>query len=211
MREILRTQRLSHTYYGQQPLLFPDVIVNEGDSLLITGNSGTGKTTMLHLLGGLLRPQEGLVVIKGEDLKSMPASRLDRFRAENIGIVLQEAHFVKAISVFENICLASWLATGNRNEVHARELLEFLGLGGHGEKLPSKLSIGQQQRASIARALVNRPAILLADEPTSSLDDANAMKVADLLREASSRTGASLIIVTHDARLRQQFDKQVML
>lgn len=179
--------------------------------MLITGESGRGKTTLLHILGGLIRPQRGTIAIAGRDLSTLSAGRLDRFRAQNIGIVLQESHFVKSLSVFENLCLASWLASGKRHEGRASESLDALGIREHAHKLPSRLSIGQQQRASIARALVNRPAILLADEPTSSLDDVNAIKVVDLLRKASAQSGTALIIVTHDSRLKAEFPNRVNL
>lgn len=211
MRDILATNHLTYSYPNQQRISFPDVSLEQGGEMLITGNSGKGKTTLLHLLGGLLVPATGTVKVKDADFGSMPSGKKDRFRAENIGMVLQQSYFVESISVFENICLASWLASGKRNEKHAAEILETLGLSEFSSKLPSRLSVGQQQRASIARALVNRPAILLADEPTSSLDDENAIKVASLLREASSQTGTALVIVTHDGRLKSQFKNQIAL
>ncbi len=210
MRPILKTSNLRHSY-GDTALAFPDIVLEEGGELLITGDSGKGKTTLLHLLGGLLKPQQGSIEVAGKPISSLSARQLDRFRAEKIGIVLQESHFVKSVTVFENLCLASWLATGKRKEERARELLESLGITEHQNKLPAQLSIGQQQRASIARALVNRPAILLADEPTSSLDDTNSAKVVRLLREVSAQTGAALMIVTHDSRLKNVFQNRVML
>ncbi|MBF6608486.1 MAG: ATP-binding cassette domain-containing protein [Flavobacterium sp.] len=207
---MISAQQLSYAYKNNAPLLFPDLNCTAGEALLITGGSGTGKTTLLHLLAGLIRPKTGNIIIDGIDLNSLSEKKLDSFRGQNIGLVLQESHFVESLSVAENIQLASWLASGKKSSsLHG--FLEQLGIGDQSHKLPSQLSIGQQQRVSIARALINKPRLLLADEPTSSLDDANAFAVADLLSELSKQSKTALIIVTHDQRLKDRFKNAISL
>lgn len=208
---MIQTQNLAFSYQGKVNFNFPNINSNSGQTLLITGGSGKGKTTLLHLLGGLLRPQSGTILIEETPIENLSDKKLDSFRGKNIGLVLQQSHFVEAFTVLENVILASWLATGKKAEEKAKSLLEHLGLCDQMNKLTSQLSIGQQQRVSIARALINEPKLLLADEPTSSLDDENAFKVADLLSELSKEYGAALIIVTHDQRLKDRFPNQITL
>lgn len=205
------TKNLSFSYESETHFTFPDIICNASESVLITGNSGVGKTTLLHLLGGLLKPSSGEVIFDGINISPFSEKQLDVFRGKNIGIVLQQNHFVESISVLENIMLASWLATGKKEKQKAKSLLEHLHLEKHLNKLPSQLSVGQQQRVSIARALINNPKVLLADEPTSSLDDANTIKVAHLLENLAKEYNTALVIVTHDSRLKQRFSNQILL
>ena len=190
---------------------FPDIKNEASQTLLITGVSGKGKTTLLHLLGGLLRPNSGTISIQEANIASLSEKELDQFRGKNIGLVLQQSHFIASLNVLENVVLASWLATGEKAIEKAKSLLKELDLEDQMYKLPSNLSIGQQQRVSIARALINEPKLLLADEPTSSLDDENALKVADLLAHLSKEYNAALIIVTHDYRLKSKFSNQLNL
>lgn len=204
------SEHLEYAYKNSAPLVFPDIKCGKGETLLITGGSGVGKTTLLHLLGGLLRSQTGNVIIDGVNYNSLTERQLDKFRGANIGLVLQEAHFVESLTVLENIKLSSWLATGKKSD-QAVGLLQQLGLESQQHKLPSQLSIGQQQRVSIARALINNPKLLLADEPTSSLDDENAFIVADLLSDLAKQFGSALIIVTHDQRLKDRFQNSISL
>ncbi|MFY7730960.1 MAG: ABC transporter ATP-binding protein, partial [Flavobacterium sp.] len=176
---MISTRNLRFTYGKGTDFSFPDITAIPAETLLITGGSGRGKTTLLHLLGGLLRPQQGEVIIGDTNIAALSEKQLDHFRGKNIGIVLQQSYFVAALSVLDNVVLASWLATGKEAKEKAVSLLTGLGLKDHLHKLPSQLSIGQQQRVSVARALINSPKLLLADEPTSSLDDENAFIVAD--------------------------------
>lgn len=210
-KKMIVTKNLSFSYGNETHFTFPDIVCNASESVLITGNSGVGKTTLLHLLGGLLKPSSGEVVFDGTNISPFSEKQMDAFRGKNIGVVLQQNHFVESISVLENIMLASWLATGKKEKQKAKSLLEHLHLEKHLNKLPSQLSVGQQQRVSIARALINNPKVLLADEPTSSLDDANTLKVANLLENLSKEYNTALIIVTHDSRLKQRFSNQISL
>lgn len=197
--------------YPNLDFSFPGLECKAGETLLITGKSGTGKTTLLHILSGILKPESGEVVIGETHIEKLSAKNLDRFRGQNIGLVLQQSHFIASLSVLENIVLASWLSDKNKKTEKAKSLLKQLGLEDQMHKNTSQLSIGQQQRVSIARALINEPKVLLADEPTSSLDDDNAQIVSDLLSNLSKQYNASLVIVTHDQRLKNKFTNVVEL
>lgn len=204
-------KNLQFSYNSNTDFRFPDFECEQGKTLLITGNSGKGKTTLLHLLGGLLRPDSGEIVVEKEDISKFSDNDLDHFRGRHIGLVLQQSHFIASLSVLENVVLASWLATGKKAAEKAKELLKTLDLENQMHKKPSELSIGQQQRVSIARALINEPKVLLADEPTSSLDDENARKVSTLLEKLAKEYQAALLIVTHDQRLKDIFPNQINL
>lgn len=208
---MIATKDLQFNYNSTTGFSFPDLQCNASETLLITGNSGKGKTTLLHLLGGLLRPASGEVSIEGTNIATMSEKKLDHFRGKNVGLVLQQSHFISSLNVLENVELASWLSDKKKKTEKAKRLLDQLDLNAHLHKLPSQLSIGQQQRVSIARALINEPKLLLADEPTSSLDDENALVVADLLSDLSKKYNAALIIVTHDQRLKNRFTNIVSL
>jgi putative ABC transport system ATP-binding protein len=208
---MLETKNLSFFYNKDTQFSFPELKCNSSETLLITGNSGKGKTTLLYLLAGLLRPKKGEIILENTDISSLSERELDQFRGKNIGLILQQSHFIASLSVLENVVLASWLATGKKAVQKAEKLLEELDLVNQKHKLPSQLSIGQQQRVSIARALINQPKLLLADEPTSSLDDENAMVVANLLEKLAKEYHAALVIVTHDKRLKDKFSNQLNL
>lgn len=197
--------------YPSLDFSFPNMECKSGETLLITGKSGTGKTTLLHILSGILKPESGEVIIGETHIESLSDKNLDQFRGQNIGLVLQQSHFIASLSVLENIVLTSWLSDKTKKTEKAKSLLKELGLEDQMHKNTSQLSIGQQQRVSIARALINEPKVLLADEPTSSLDDENAEIVADLLSTLSKEYNASLIIVTHDQRLKDKFKNVIDL
>lgn len=208
---MISTSNVTFSYNKDQIFHMPDLYCEAGSTILITGDSGKGKTTYLHILGGLLQPTTGTIEINKENMLALSEKKLDKFRGKNIGIVLQKSHFVSALSVLENLEMASWLATGKKNTARAKRLLEQLDVANQANKLPSQLSIGQQQRVSIARALMNEPKVLLADEPTSSLDDKNAEKVIELLTSLSKEYKAALVIVTHDSRIKEKFINKITL
>lgn len=208
---MISTKNLRFSYSKDQEFIFPDLYCEAGSTLLITGDSGKGKTTYLHILAGLLHPKAGEIIIDNTDLVSLSEKTTDKFRGKNIGVVFQKSYFIAALTVMENLQMASWLATGKKHTKRAKRLLEQLGIENQAEKLPSQLSIGQQQRVSIARALMNEPKVLLADEPTSSLDDKNAEKVIDLLTSLSKEYKAALLIVTHDSRIKEKFINKITL
>lgn len=189
----------------------PDLFCQAGSTILVTGNSGKGKTTYLHILAGLLQPNSGEIVIDTKEITHLKGSKADKFRGKNIGVVFQKSHFIASLSVLENLEMASWLATGKKHKIRAKELLQKLDISEQAHKLPSQLSVGQQQRVSIARALMNEPKVLLADEPTSSLDDKNADNVIELLENLSKEYKTALIIVTHDNRIKQKFTNQITM
>lgn len=208
---MIRTNEVVFQYNSETQFRFPNLQCKAGETLLITGTSGKGKTTLLHLLGGLLKPTSGSIFIDEINICQLSSKKIDHFRGQNIGLILQKAHFIASVNVLENIELASWLTDKTKKQEKAKELLSLLGLEKFASKLPNQLSVGQQQRVSIARALINEPKLLLADEPTSSLDDENAKIVADLLANLSEKYNAALIIVTHDQRLKERFKTAIEL
>lgn len=208
---MISTKNIKFSYSKEQEFIFPDLYCEAGNTILITGDSGRGKTTYLHILAGLLRPKSGEIQIDTTDVLALSEKETDKFRGKNIGVVFQKSYFIAALTVLENLEMASWLATGKKNTNRAKKLLQQLDIENQGSKLPSQLSIGQQQRVSIARALMNEPKVLLADEPTSSLDDKNAEKVIDLLTFLSKEYKAALLIVTHDSRIKEKFTNKITL
>jgi len=192
-------------------LTFPDINCGEGEHWLLLGQSGSGKTTLLHLLGGLLTTRNGSVQVADTDLGKLSASKLDKFRGKQIGIIFQKAHFVKSLTVEENLMLAQQLAGLPVNRERIEDLLKHLNVGHKLKSKPNELSQGEQQRVAIARALVNKPKVILADEPTSALDDVNCDEVIKLLEREATEVGATLLVVTHDGRLKEKFNKQIHL
>lgn len=156
---------------------------------------------MLQLLAGLRQPSSGEVIINGQHLGKLSGTALDHFRGQNVGMIFQTAHFLRALTVRENLAMAQQLAGKPVDRPRIDGLLEQLDLGGKGNALPGQLSVGQQQRAAIARAIVNQPAVIFADEPTSALDDDNTRQVIELLQGQAAAVNATLLIVTHDNRL----------
>lgn len=205
------SHNLTFSYSPLKKFAFPDLHCEDRDTLLILGQSGSGKTTLLHLLALLLQPESGEITLNGQSLQSVSAGRKARVRAQELGIIYQRAHFVSSLTVLDNILLANYLGNKKQDKDKATYLADQLGFSEHLFKKPHQLSQGEQQRASIARSLMNEPAVILADEPTASLDDLNCHKVVALLKEQSQSIGASLIVVTHDQRLKDEFSNRVDL
>ena len=208
---MISTKNITFSYNKDQNFIMPDLFCQAGSTILVTGNSGKGKTTYLHILAGMLQPNSGEILIDNTDFTNLKGSKADKFRGKNIGVVFQKSHFIASLSVLENLEMASWLATGKKHTKRAKELLIKLDILEQAHKQPSQLSVGQQQRVSIARALMNEPKVLLADEPTSSLDDKNADNVIELLESLSKEYKAALIIVTHDSRIKAKFTNQITM
>jgi putative ABC transport system ATP-binding protein len=208
---MLQTRNLTFAFPGGSPLQFPDLQCGAGEQWLLLGNSGSGKTTLLHLIAGLRRPKSGEVQIGDTVLQQLSGKALDQFRGQRIGLVFQRPHFLRALTVGENLSLARRMAGLPPAPEAIRQILERLAIPHKLSAYPHALSVGERQRAAVARALVNEPDILLADEPTSALDDENAHQVITLLREQAEKAGATLLIVTHDNRLKSVFDQQIEL
>jgi lipoprotein-releasing system ATP-binding protein len=209
--DMIATQGLQFAYAPTKQFAFPDIQCPDGATTLILGSSGKGKTTLLHLLALLLKPQSGSVVINNTEVSGFSVAEAAQMRARSIGIIYQRPHFVHALSVMDNLLLANYLANQPQDKARAKELAESLGFVEHLNRKTTQLSLGEQQRVGIARALINSPNVILADEPTSSLDDANCANVVSLLEQQTTRIGASLVIVTHDQRLKDQFPNQVSI
>ena len=184
--------------------------LKSNENLLIIGNSGVGKTTLMHLLAGLLKSNSGSIKLFDKELSQLSSHQLDRFRKNNIGIVFQRPHFVNSLTVKENLQLAQYIANKNDNN-RIESILKNLNIFDKSNKKTNQLSQGEKQRASIALAIVNSPKLILADEPTSSLDDTNCSKVIKLLKKQATDFGAQLIVITHDSRLKKHFKKSIEL
>ncbi len=208
---MIETKGLEHTYDGNNKIGFPDIRLEKGEKMLLLGLSGSGKTTLLHLLGGLMKPQKGNISIAGTDISGLGSSALDKFRGKHVGIIFQRPHFVSSLSVMENLLLTQKLAGNSTNSSEIKSILEKLNIAHKANSSTRNLSQGEQQRVAIARALVNKPDIILADEPTSALDDHNTNEVVDLLEQQAEAYNATLIIVTHDTRLKERFPKRIEL
>ncbi|MCE7067672.1 ABC transporter ATP-binding protein [Dyadobacter sp. CY326] len=208
---MISSTNLRFAYSAKKTFSFPDIQCKDKETLLILGQSGKGKTTLLHLLALLLKPTSGDIMIAQKSVGNLSAEEATKVRAKNIGIIYQKPHFVSSLSVMDNILLSNYLADQPQNKQKARLLAEKLSFAEHLNKKTSQLSQGEQQRVSIARSLMNDPNVILADEPTSNLDDTNTQKVITLLKEQSASIGASLIVVTHDQRLKDEFSNQVFL
>lgn len=179
--------------------------VGKGQHALMLGASGSGKTTLLHMLAGLLTPSSGAIEIDGQNMAALSGAALDRWRGHNIGMVFQTLHLVKALTVRDNLRLAQTMARMPADDARIAYLLEKLGLADKAAHYPHQLSIGQAQRVAIARAVVNKPKWILADEPTSALDDAHCAETLSLLEQQAQECGATLVIATHDQRIKGRY------
>ncbi|MEX1239783.1 MAG: ATP-binding cassette domain-containing protein [Cyclobacteriaceae bacterium] len=202
---------LRYQYGSDKALSFPDFSVEKGKTCLLLGNSGSGKTTLLHLMGGLLKIQQGKVEISDQDLSQLTEPQADRFRGKYMGFIFQRNHLILALSVKKNLLMAPFLANMKQDEIRVDEVLWELGLWKKKHSRVSDLSQGQVQRVAIARAVLNKPAVLFADEPTSALDDYNCDRVIHLLLSVSEQNQCTLVVATHDQRLKSIFPRQVQI
>ena len=197
--------------YGEIPIQYPDWTVESCGQALILGTSGSGKTTLLHLICGLLTPADGSVIINEQSLADFSQRKLDQFRGKNIGIVFQRPHLVKSLSVLENLRLAVQLSGKKVEKSKYDHVLSSLGIEELRSRKIHQLSEGQAQRASIARAVIHDPVLLVADEPTASLDDLNCELVLNLLKNQAKEHNSMLIVATHDQRIKSAFSNQLEL
>jgi putative ABC transport system ATP-binding protein len=189
--------------------------VEAAQELALVGESGSGKTTLLNLLSGIITPDEGMITLAGTSIGGLAESNRDRFRAEHVGCVYQTFNLLQGLTARENVLLATMFsATGSIRQESARyadTLLSRLGLADKQNRKPRELSVGEQQRVAVARALVNKPMLILADEPTASVDAANAARVIDEMRSLARETGATVIVITHDKAVQSMFPTSVSI
>ncbi|MBD3629390.1 ATP-binding cassette domain-containing protein [Cyclobacterium sp.] len=207
---MIATKSIQFSYEGVPAFEIPDIEIKAGEALLVLGKSGSGKTTFLNILGGLLAPEKGEILIDGISLYSLKGQNLDKFRGKNIGIVFQKPHILGPLSVAENIALPHFFSKSSHSD-NVDHYLKELGILDKKNARINTLSEGEAQRVSIARALVNEPKIILADEPTASLDDENAKIVVDLLKTQAAKLKAALVIVTHDQRIKNEINQSITL
>ena len=211
MKGKITLKAVSHSYANAHPIEFKDWEIANGEKWLLLGASGSGKTTLLHILTGLLIPKKGEITVDGTSLYTLKAKALDHFRGKHMGIVFQRPHLIKSLTVTENLMLAQTFAQVPENKQRIREVLESLDMVQKQNAYPSALSEGQLQRVSIARAVINKPTLLIADEPTSSLDDKNAQAVLNLLMQQTDLNNTTLVVATHDQRVKDTFSNRYEL
>jgi putative ABC transport system ATP-binding protein len=208
---LLETKNITVSRPGSPALHFADVTVRTGEKVLLLGPSGSGKTTLLSVLAGLLQPGEGSVLFDNQDFYALPSRTRDHLRGKNFGFVFQTLHLIPSLDLRQNILLAADMADVPADEARLNHLLSSLGLSDKAHRKPEALSQGEQQRGAIARAVLNRPKIILADEPTSALDDVNAEAVMELLNRQAHEAHAALVVATHDSRIVHHFQHVIKL
>ena len=190
-----------------------DISINKGEIVSIVGSSGAGKSTLLHILGTLDKADKGQIVLNGQHVETLSGRKLSAFRNKHIGFVFQFHHLLPEFTALENVCIPGWIAGDKKKEVvlKATELLKTLGLGNRLENKPQQLSGGEQQRVAVARALINSPSIVMADEPTGNLDSANAMELHQLFIDLRNEFNQTFLIVTHNEELAKMSDRILMM
>ena len=213
--ELLKVEHLSKVYgKGENEVKALDdvsFLVQQGEFVAIIGPSGSGKSTLLHILGGVDRPTSGHVFLDGKDVYSQNEEQLAIFRRREIGLIYQFYNLIPVLDVEENMMLPVLMDGREVNEKRLKELLHTLGLEERKKHLPNQLSGGQQQRVSIGRALMNAPAIVLADEPTGNLDSKNSQEIMELLKLSNQKYGQTLVVITHDENLALQADRIISI
>jgi putative ABC transport system ATP-binding protein len=208
---MLQIRELRHEYGGRTVLAVPAWDVAAGEAALVLGPSGSGKSTLLAAICGLLSPTAGSVHVAGQEVTGLGGARRDAFRARHVGLVPQTLHLIPVLDARDNVRLARHLAGLPDDSAHVDACLAGLGLATLARRRPAELSVGEAQRVAIARAVVNRPPLILADEPTSALDDASCEKALALLLEQAQAYGATLVVATHDRRIRGHFTRTLEL
>ncbi len=196
--------------YGTLPVLqLVDIDIKKGEIVSIVGSSGAGKSTLLHILGTLDKADSGSVILEGKKIEDLKGNKLSAFRNKYIGFVFQFHHLLPEFTAVENVCIPGWIAGGKKKEVaeKAKDILTTLGLGGRLENKPQQLSGGEQQRVAVARALINNPSIIMADEPTGNLDSARAKELHQLFIDLRNKFNQTFLIVTHNEELAQMSDR----
>lgn len=213
--EILRAENLTKIYgTGENQVVALDHVsfsVNKGEFLAIIGPSGSGKSTLLHILGGVDTPTSGKVYMEGTDVYAQKEEQLAIFRRRQVGLIYQFYNLIPVLNVVENMTLPVRMDGRPVNKEHLNELLEILSLKGRENHLPNQLSGGQQQRVSIGRALMNAPAVVLADEPTGNLDSKNSQEIVELLKYSNQKFNQTLIVITHDENIALQADRIIAI
>ena len=213
--EILKIENLTKVYgEGENQVRALDGVsfsVEKGEFLAIIGPSGSGKSTLLHILGGVDRPTSGKVWMDGQDVYAQDEEQLAIFRRRQVGLIYQFYNLIPVLDVVENMTLPVLMDGRQVNEERLHELLETLGLQDRQKNLPNQLSGGQQQRVSIGRALMNAPAVVLADEPTGNLDSKNSQEIVELLKMSNRKYGQTLIVITHDESIALQADRVIAI
>lgn len=208
---MLSLESIRHRYGERLAVKMDHLHFKAGESALLLGPSGSGKTTLMHIVAGLLKPSEGKVHLNELSVTELSGSALDQFRGRNVGIVFQKLHLIPSLSILQNLLVAQHYAGLPVNANAASETLGTLGIAEKAHEKPMTLSHGQAQRAAIARAVVNRPKLILADEPTANLDDVSAERVLSLLRLQAEACQAVLLIATHDARAKSVISRHITL
>ncbi len=198
---MIETRTLSYSYTPGQTLVYPDISVPQGATLLLRGNSGSGKSTWMALAAALLRPGAGRISVAGQSLGELGRLGADAWRARTIGFLPQKLHLSEALDVAGNLALAQWAAGVAEDPASVQRVLETLGVAELARRKPGHLSGGQAQRVALARAVLLQPLVILADEPTASLDDDAARAALQLLQDCALRCNATMVIATHDARV----------
>lgn len=208
---MIQVQGLTYQFPDETKLSFPDWQVSRGDHSLIIGPSGGGKTTFLHLLSGLMEVQRGSIHVHGIDLSKLKGAALDHFRGQHIGFVFQRPHLIDALTVEENISMATFFGRKSSKRAAVNRIMEELGIDRLKKRRIHQISQGQAQRVAIARAVINEPELIFGDEPTASLDDESCEAVITLLKNQAETCNATLIIATHDSRVKSAFPNQLTL
>jgi lipoprotein-releasing system ATP-binding protein len=208
---MLKATNITRNYNGLQVLKGVDIMVNKGEIVSIVGSSGAGKSTLLHILGSLDKANSGEIWINNQRIDTLKEKELAKFRNKHIGFVFQFHHLLPEFSALENVCIPGWIAGTNKNELAQRalELLKILGLQDRASHKPSELSGGEQQRVAVARALINNPDIVFADEPTGNLDSKHAQELHELFLHLQKTMGQTFLIVTHNEALAKMSDRVV--